>query len=161
MRRRTVLLGAATAAAAGALRAQTLQLDPSTLARPAPQPAGADPWPKAAFEATSLNEALARLGIANVQDGAQVLLEAPDIAGQPQPIEVLIETSLAKVEQMAVLADRLPYPLLALLRPPAVADLHLRLTVHLPRTCRLHAYLRSGGRWHGVSREVKLASARG
>lgn len=161
MRRRSVLgSAAALAVVSAASRAQAPRLE-SFKAHLPPRPEGTDPWPKAAFEATSLPDILARLGVNNAQDGAPVLLEVPDIAGQPQPIDVQIETTLAKVDQVAVLADRLPFPLLALLRPPPAPVLRLRLTVHLPRTSRVYAYLQSEGRWYGVSREVKVATARG
>lgn len=159
MQRRALLLSAALAA--GPLRAQPLQLDPAAFARPPAPDAGLDPWPKAAFESATVEAALAALGIAHAQPGTAVLLDAPDIAPEAQPIRIGVETTLPKVNRVVLLADRLPRPLLALLVPSAANPTRVGLTVFLPRSTRVRAYVRSDATWFVVQREVKLALERG
>lgn len=148
MQRRPLLMLAAVSAAVPALVAP----------RAAAQTAAPAAWPKAAFEATTVADALARLGIAKPGKGDAILLDAPSIAAVAQPIAVTIETALPKVEQIALLADRLPTPLLALVSPPPQGATRVRLTIHLPRTSALRACVRSNGQWLMVEREVKLAA---
>lgn len=156
MQRRALLLGAALAA--GPLRAQqAVRLDPSTFAKPPAPDAGLDQWPKAAFESQTVEAALGALGIANPQPGTAVLLDAPDIALDAQPIRIAVETSLPKVNRVVVLADRLPRPLLAVLVPVASSPTRVAISVFLPRPTRVRAYVRSDAAWYVVQREVKLA----
>jgi sulfur-oxidizing protein SoxY len=158
------MLGAAALATASGrpLRAQTaLQLDPSTFAKP-PVP-GTEPlaWPKAAFEATTIEAALAALGVAGAQSGAEILLNAPDIAFARQPIRVSVKTGMRKVDRVVLLADRLAFPLLGVLVPPTGRDIRVGMDIHLPRTSRIRAYVRSELAWYVAQREVKLALERG
>jgi predicted secreted protein len=149
------------ALAAGPLRAQqALRLDPSTFARPPALDAAIDQWPKAAFESPTVDAALGALGITNPQPGAAVLLDAPDIALDAQPIRIAVETSRPKVDRVVLLADRLPRPLLALLVPVAASPTRVGISVFLPRTTRVRAYVRSDATWYMVQREVKLALER-
>lgn len=164
MRRRHFVLGtAALATASGCpLRAQTtLQLDPSTFAKPPLADSGLQAWPKAAFDATSVDAALGALDIANPQPGPEILLEAPDIASIRQPIRAVVQTAMAKVNRVVLLADRLSFPLLAVVVPPAGQLVRVGLDIHLPRTSRVRAYVRSDAAWYVVQREVKLALERG
>ena len=117
-------------------------------------------WPKAAFDATTVEAALGALGIANPRPGPAVLLEVPDIAPEAQPIRIAVEALLPGVDRVALLGDRLPRPLLALVYPTAASPTRIAVTVHLPRTTRVRAYVRSEEAWHVVEREVKLALPR-
>lgn len=151
MKRRSLLRAALGVIAANSAAAQSAQPDSN---------AGAlsiEPWPKAAFDATTSAEAQARLGIANPQPGNAVLLDVPDISPVAQPIAVVIQTQLPAVDRIALLADRLPTPLIAWLQPAPQASTRVRLTIHLPRTSVVRALVRSQGQWYAVQREVKLA----
>ena len=153
MKRRTVLaagLGAIASGAVSAKKAETGATPPST--------STAEPWPKAAFDATTTADALARLGIpSKPQPGPTIYLDVPDISPAAQPIRVVIETALPKVDRVVVLADRLPRPLIAVLEPAPQSSTRLRLTIHLPTTTPVRAVVRSEGQWYAVQREVKLA----
>lgn len=154
------MLGATLAA--GPLRAQhAVQFDPSAFAKPPAPDAGPDQWPKAAFESPTIEAALGALGIANPQPGTAVLLDAPDIALDTQPIRIAVETSLPKVNRIVLLAERLPRPLLAVLVPTSAGPTRVAITVYLPKSTRVRAYVRSDAAWYAVQREVKLALERG
>jgi predicted secreted protein len=137
------------------------QLDPSSFAEPPPRATSAsDVWPKGAFETTAVDAVLAALGIANPQPGTAVLLDAPDIALAAQPIRLAVETTMPKVNRVVLLADRLRFPLLAVIAPPAGRLTRVAVDVHLPRASRVRAYVRSDAGWFLVQREVKLALER-
>jgi predicted secreted protein len=151
MKRRSLLSAAFGAIAASAAAAQTARPDLNAGA------STTEPWPKAAFEATTVSEAQARLAIGNPQPGNAVLLDVPDISPVAQPIAVVIQTRLPAVDGIALLADRLPTPLIAWLQPAPQTFTRVRLTIHLPRTSVVRAIVRSQGQWYAVQREVKLA----
>jgi sulfur-oxidizing protein SoxY len=160
-RRALVLSAAALAAGVDPLLAQSLQLDPSTFAKPPGLDQGPDTWPKAAFEATTVDAVLAALAISNAQPGPEVLLGAPDIALATQPIRLVVETAMPRVDRVVLLADRLMFPLLAVLTPPAGRTVRVGVDARLPRAMRVRAYVRSSNAWFTVQREVKLALERG
>lgn len=124
-----------------------------------PPEAGTAPdiWPRAAFDAASVDLVLGALGIANPRPGTAVFLDAPDIALATQPIRLIVETALPKVSRVVLLADRLPRPLLAELKPSSSGPTRIAITAHLPRSTRVRAYVRSEAVWYVVQREVKLA----
>lgn len=156
MQRRALFIGATLAV--GPLRAQQpVRFDAQLFANP-PAPDGAiEQWPKAAFESPTVEAALSALGIANPQPGTAVLLDAPDIALDAQPVRIAVETSLPKVDRVVLLADRLPRPLLAVVAPVVSGPTRIAVSVFLPRPTRVRAYVRSDTAWYVVQREVKLA----
>jgi sulfur-oxidizing protein SoxY len=138
------------------------QLDPSTFAKPPGLAADLAPdvWPKAAFEAVTVEGVMGALGISNPAPGTAVLLAAPDIALATQPIRLRVETELPKVTRIVLVADRLAFPLVALLIPPAGRAVRVSVEAHLPRPTRVRAFVRSEATWYGVQREVRLALER-
>lgn len=125
---------------------------------PADRPIAADPWPQAAFSATSVQDVRSALGIpAQVQFQPELLLDAPEIVAAVQPVEIRLQSASLRAARAILVAERLPLPLLAVLRYPGTGSLHARLHVHLPRTTLLRVFVQADNAWFTAAREVKVA----
>ena len=169
MQRRS-LIALVPLAAAGSARAQ-FNLPPLDLpgVRPVPAPpppaagtvappGATDPWPQAAFNATSVQDVRSALGVpAQVQVQPDLLLAAPEIVTAVQPIEIGLQSASLRASRVILVAERLPLPLLAALRFPGTASLSARLHVQLPRTTVLRVFVQADNAWFTAAREVKVA----
>ncbi|MBU3903461.1 MAG: thiosulfate oxidation carrier protein SoxY, partial [Gammaproteobacteria bacterium] len=89
---------------------------------PAAALAGID---RKAFEAKALNEALDALGALIAEESALITLTAPDVAENGALVPVTVESTLADVEQISILADRNPTMLVAQYTLPKGTDAYL------------------------------------
>ena len=69
-------------------------------------------WPKPAFEAKSVSDALTALaGSNNAVDSTDIVVEAPDIAENGAVVSVTVKSKAAKTEQISVLVPENTSPL--------------------------------------------------
>ncbi|MCA3212217.1 MAG: hypothetical protein LW835_04435 [Burkholderiaceae bacterium] len=163
MQRRLLLFGLPGALASARAWGEALQLSPAQLqprsgAGAAGSPLRPDPWPQAAFSATSVQDVRSALGVpAQVQVQPDLLLAAPEIVTLVQPIKIGLQSATLRASRVILVAERLPLPLLAALRFAGTASLSARLHVHLPRTTVLRVFVQADNVWFTAAREVKVA----
>ena len=110
-----------------------------------------------AQNAKTIVDALNALGVANPEPGAGVLLEAPDIAIAGRPVQIKTTSRIPGTDWIALLVDRGTSPLLAAEEFTAGVDHELTVSLKLNQTSRVHAIVRSGGKYYRVAREIKVA----
>ena len=131
-----------------------------------PAQARAQLWNKAAFDATSLEEALA-----NILDGASVddtrgdskrpdsngiEIIAPEIAENGAIVPVGVIAAIPDVESIAILCEDNPQPLAAIydIPPGTLADVKTR--VKMARSSNVVVLVRARGVFHMASKEIKV-----
>lgn len=111
---------------------------------------------RAAFGARSLDAALAALtGGALPQPSEAVRIKAPAVLQPRMPARVVVRTDLPDVEWVAVLVERNPRPLAALVRLEDGAQGEVGVRVRLAGTSRVIALVRTAAGFHVAERLVK------
>jgi sulfur-oxidizing protein SoxY len=147
MKRRTFLKGTlagsavAVAAGAGLLTPQTV------LAA----------WPKAAFEAKSVDDALKDVaGGSSTTASKDIKIKAPDIAENGAVVPISVTTGIAGAESISVLASANGNPLCASFNLASSAEGYVATRIKLGKTSKVIAVVKAGGTLHSASKDVKV-----
>ncbi len=147
MQRRTFLKGSLASSAVAVAAGAGLLTPGSVLAA----------WPKAAFEAKKVDDALSNLfGSADNTPSGDIKIKAPDIAENGAVVPVSISTSIAGVESIAVIASKNGTPLAAnfILGSGAKADVSTR--IKMGKTSDIIAVVKAGGKAYSARKNVKV-----
>ena len=147
MKRRTFLKGSIATGAVGVAVGAGLLTPQMVLAA----------WPKAAFESTTVDDALTGLFGSKDHTGSdQIKIKAPDIAENGAVVPVSVSTDMADVESIALLAEGNNTPLVATftLGEGAIADVSTR--IKMGKTSDVIAIVKSGGKLHSARKSVKV-----
>lgn len=122
------------------------------------KPARADAalWNKAAFDAGTLEEALAQVAGQPLLESADIIIDAPDIAENGAVVPVGVETSLTDVESIAILCEKNPRPLAAIYEIPAGTLADIKTRVKMAGTSNVVVLVRAGGKYYAASKEIKV-----
>ncbi len=120
-----------------------------------PSGASAAEGADAAFAATSLADVLRALG-AQPADSGEVLLSTPDIAENGAVVQVGVQSSLPRTEEIHLLVEKNATPLVASFAIPEGTDPFVQLRVKMGQTTPVWALVRAGGRWYAAHRETKV-----
>ncbi len=121
------------------------------------RPARAE-WQKSAFEAKTIDEALAALGVTPPETSAAILLMVPEIAENGAVVPVTVSSSLARVEQISILVDKNPNVLAAHFVLPEGTDGFITARVKMGQTATVIALVKADGKFYRVGREVKVTA---
>lgn len=114
-------------------------------------------WPRNAFTAPTVSEALKAYGAGNAAETRELAISAPEIAENGAKVEVEIVSNLADTRSIAIFADKNPLPLAAAFEFSAPLLPHVRTQLKLAETTRLRVVARtSDGKFHVAFREVKV-----
>jgi sulfur-oxidizing protein SoxY len=121
--------------------------------------AAADAWPATAFNAETLDAAIAALfGDRSAEETDRISLTAPDIAENGRVVPVDVAVDLPGVRTLAVLSDGNPYPLLARAQvTPAVAP-RVSIRVKLGQSANVIALAETDGGLYRATRAVKVTA---
>lgn len=122
---------------------------------PAAALAGID---RKAFEAKALNEALDALGGLIAEESTLITLTAPDVAENGALVPVTVESALADVEQISILADRNPTMLVAQYILPKGTDPYLSTRIRMAETSNVIVLIKAGRRFYRASKQVKVTA---
>ena len=116
-------------------------------------------WPRSAFEARNLADALKALGVAPVAASGDVLLQTPDLAEDGSVVPMSMSASAPGVRQMALLVERNPAPLAALFTLSEAVEPQLSLRLKVQESTRVLALaLLADGRALEASRELRVTA---
>lgn len=127
------------------------------LAALAPLRALAAAWNKPAFESRSVDDALRGLGVDRVGPGRDIVLTAPDMAENGAIVQIEVESRIPGTEEIALLAEKNPTPLLANFVFVNGAEPFVIVRIKLAETGDLKAVVKAGGKYYSVSRKVEVA----
>lgn len=114
-------------------------------------------WPKGAFEATKVNEALQKLfGSTHAAKSKDIVIKAPIQAENGAVVPVTVSTTLPNVESISIIAEKNPSPLIASLNLGANAAGFFSARIKMAKTANVDAYVKSGGKLHMASQQVKV-----
>jgi sulfur-oxidizing protein SoxY len=146
LRRRLLRAGLATSALAVSLAAGLLR----------PLRALAGEWPKAAFDATDVSDAMRDIGIVEPAPTGDILIKAPEIAenGAQVPIEILSRIPDTRV--IYVFVDKNLQPMAASFELMNGAEPFVSTRIKMGETSALRVVVQAGGKHFMAAREVKV-----
>lgn len=145
--RRTLLKGGSAALVLPLLGAGLLQ----------PRRVLAADWSRAAFTATTLNEALKAHGCNSAVETRDIVIQAPEIAENGAKVEVEVTSNIAGTRSLSLFADRNPMPLCAALEYGPDAVPYTRIQLKLAETTRIRAMIKTvDGKTWAAYREIKV-----
>jgi len=115
-------------------------------------------WKKDAFEAKTLDEALAALGVIAPENSAAIHLSVPEIAENGAVVPVTVASSLSRIEQISILVDKNPNLLAAHFVFPEGTQGFVTTRVKMGQTAMVIALVKAEGKFYRVSKEVKVTA---
>lgn len=114
-------------------------------------------WPKPAFEAQNLNDALSKaFGSDAPETSDAIQIKAPEIAENGAVVPVTISTTLPKVESISILVDGNPLPLAASFTLAANTKSAVSTRIRMGKTSNVIAAVKADGKLYSTRKEVKV-----
>lgn len=115
-------------------------------------------WPKAAFEAKTVEDAImALLGSPDTIASTAIEIKVPEIAENGAVVPVQVSSTLSKVESITLIAEKNPVPLVAQFKfdsdgvQPFIAT-----RIKMGETANVVAVIKSDGKLYTARKEVKV-----
>jgi sulfur-oxidizing protein SoxY len=148
--RRSVLKGAISASTLALVAASGLLLPQRLLAH----------WPSDAFNAETVEDALlALLGQAEIADDSALQFKVgspPSYAVNGASVPIEIQSGLAKIERVAVLVDKNPFPLALSLEMTPAIKLPFKSMIKIAEDSEVIAVIRADGKLYKTTRFVEV-----
>lgn len=114
-------------------------------------------WPKNAFEAKSLDEAIKAIaGVTAGSDSKDVVVEAPDIAENGAVVSVTVKSKAAQTEQISVLVPENANPLCSNYLLTDSIDGFVTGRIKMRKTSDVIAIVKAGGKVLTAKKPVKV-----
>jgi sulfur-oxidizing protein SoxY len=114
-------------------------------------------WPKAAFEAKSMEDALnGATGSSEATASDKVKIKAPDIAENGAVVPITVSTTLDGVESISLIAKENPSPLTSTYMLGAGAEGYVSTRIKMGKTSDVIAVVKAGGKLYSATKEVKV-----
>lgn len=147
--RRILLKGAATASLVAAAVAAGLLTPARVLA--------ASVWPTRAFDADTVGAAMSELFQTNeAADSGAIVIRAPDIAENGAVVPITIETDMARVQSITIIAEGNPAPLSAKFDLGPNVRPYVSTRIKMGQTSNIIAVVQADGRVYSARKEVKV-----
>ena len=147
MKRRVFLKGSLAASAMGAAVGAGLLTPQAVLAA----------WPKAAFEAKKVEDAMTSLmGSAMSEATGDISIKAPDIAENGAVVPVTVSTTIGGVESIAIFAEKNPSPLAASFDLGKGAQGFVSTRIKMGKTGDVIGVVKAGGKLYAARKGVKV-----
>ncbi len=147
MKRRSFLKGTAAASAVGIAMGAGLLTPRMVLAA----------WPKEAFEAKSIDDALSNLAGSSTLEGSdKISIRAPDIAENGAVVPISVTTDIADIESISIVAEKNANPLAASFNLGPGAEGFVSTRIKMGKTSSVIAVVKAGGKLHSTGKEVKV-----
>ena len=113
-------------------------------------------WPKAAFEAKQVDQAIDGLmGSASTEASERIAIKAPDIAENGAVVPITISTDMA-AESIAIIAEKNPSPLAAAFNMGPGAQGYVSTRIKMGQTGDVVAVVKAGGQLYAARKGVKV-----
>ena len=113
-------------------------------------------WPKSAFEAKSVPDALSGLGISTTATSGDIQIKAPDIAENGAVVPVTVKTSIAGVSGISIFAEKNNSPLTSNFNLKGSAQGFVATRIKMQKTSAVIAVVKAGGKAYSARKEVKV-----
>lgn len=108
-----------------------------------------------AFAARSVADVLKALGAEPVASD-QVQLTSPDIAENGAVVQVGVTSRLPGTQEIAVLVEKNPMPLVATYSIPAGTDAFVQMRAKMGQSTLVWALVKADGKWFSAQKETKV-----
>ena len=114
-------------------------------------------WPKAAFNATNMKDAMKSIaGSDKATDSKEISVDAPDIAENGAVVSVTVKSKAAKTEQISVLVPANANPLCASYITTSAIDGFVTGRIKMRKTSDVIAVVKAGGKLLTAKKPVKV-----
>lgn len=114
-------------------------------------------WPKAAFQAKSVNDALtALLGSESSAASDQISIKAPDIAENGAVVPVAVTAKLGGIDSISIVVEKNGTPLAASFNLADNTEGYVSTRIKMGKSSRVIALVKSGGKLYSSEKEVKV-----
>ena len=114
-------------------------------------------WPKSAFDAKNVQDALSGLlGSADTSPSGDIQIKAPDIAENGAVVPVSVTTSIAGISSIAILAEKNGSPLAANFELASNAKGFVSTRIKMGKTSDVIAVVKAGGKAYSARKNVKV-----
>lgn len=114
-------------------------------------------WPKSAFEAKSVPDALSGLGISGATaTSGDIQIKAPDIAENGAVVPVTVKTGIAGVTSISIFAEKNNSPLTSNFNLKGSAQGFVATRIKMQKTSAVIAVVKAGGKAFSARKEVKV-----
>ena len=113
-------------------------------------------WPKSAFTAKSVDDALSGLGVSTTTPSSDIQIKAPDIAENGAVVPVTVKTSIAGVTSISILAAKNGQPLTSNFNLKGSATGFVATRIKMQKTSPIIAVVKAGGKAYSARKEVKV-----
>jgi len=147
IKRRSLLKGTLAAGAVGAAISTGLLTPRAAMAA----------WPKNAFEAKSVDDALnALLGSSALEGSDKITIDAPDIAENGRVVPVKVSSTLSGAESISIIAEKNAAPLTCSFKLGPSTDAFVATRIKMGKTSSLIAVVKANGKLYSTGKEVKV-----
>lgn len=114
-------------------------------------------WPKAAFEAKSVADAMSAIaGTSSAKDSGDIKIKAPDIAENGAVVPVSVTSGIAAIESISIMASSNASPLAASFNLSDVTEGYVSTRIKMGKTSKVIAVVKSGSGVFQASKDVKV-----
>ncbi|MCW9013225.1 MAG: thiosulfate oxidation carrier protein SoxY [Gammaproteobacteria bacterium] len=113
-------------------------------------------WPKAAFEATSLDSAITAAHGGSAAASGDIKLKAPDIAENGAVVPITVTSKIAGTESISILVSNNPTPLTGTFNLGSNTEGFVSSRVKMSKTSDVVVVVKAGGKLYSAKKEVKV-----
>jgi sulfur-oxidizing protein SoxY len=114
-------------------------------------------WPKSAFDAKSMDDAISGLfGSATAPANAGITIKAPLQAENGAVVPITVSTNLPNVEAIAILVDKNATPLVSNVNLMNGAEGFFSARMKMGKTSDVKVIVKAGGKLHSASQQIKV-----
>jgi len=114
-------------------------------------------WPKSAFEAKSIDDALSSLlGGSQTIPSSDIKIKAPDIAENGAVVPVTITSSITGIESISIVAMKNANPLAANFVMTSNTKGFISTRIKMGKTSDIVAVVKAGGKSHAARKNIKV-----
>lgn len=113
-------------------------------------------WPKVAFDAKTIDEALKDLyGATGAADSKAITIKAPIQAENGSVVPISVSTTLPNVEAIGIMVEKNAQPLIANVQLSG-AEGYFSARMKMGKTSDVKVYVKSAGKLHMASQQIKV-----
>jgi sulfur-oxidizing protein SoxY len=114
-------------------------------------------WPKSAFEAKTVDDAVNNLfGSSTLSGSDKIKIKAPDIAENGAVVPISVTTDIAGAESISVIVEKNATPLVASFALGTGTEGYVSTRIKMGKTSSVLAIVKAGDKLHSASKEVKV-----
>ena len=114
-------------------------------------------WPKSAFEAKTVDDAVKGLfGSSTLAGSDQIKIKAPDIAENGAVVPISVTTGIAGAESISVIVEKNASPLAASFVLGSGTEGYVSTRIKMGKTSSVIAVVKAGDKLHSAGKEVKV-----